>query len=106
MGRVGGITCPFIVSRDTSLRAIGLRMFSVSIATSVFVKYIPETFGKALGNIDASCREDVTGRPSFQVPPKQHRPVSAVDNNLEMSSDIRFHEEGITNERGDERIVI
>jgi len=70
MGRVGGITCPFIVSRNTSLRVIGIVMFSVGVATSVIVKHLPETSGKALGSIEVPIREEITGRPRLQVSPE------------------------------------
>ncbi len=50
LGRVGGMTCPFIVSRDNSLRTIGLTMFSVGLVTSIAVHQLPETAGRALGN--------------------------------------------------------
>ena len=64
MGRIGGITCPFIISRDTSLRLIGLVMFSVGIITALFTSLLPETTGTALGKAmhsrggSSSCDEN------------------------------------------------
>ena len=64
MGRIGGITCPFIISRDTSLRIIGLVMFSVGIITALFTSLLPETTGTALGKAmhsrggSSSCDEN------------------------------------------------
>ena len=67
MGRVGGITCPYIISRSASLRTIGLVMFSVSIATSIFVKCLPETSGKEMGNFDVDREERRQRQPSVQM---------------------------------------
>jgi len=54
MGRIGGITAPFIVSESTSLRTIGMVMCLVSTMTAVFSRCLPETAGMALGDFDAS----------------------------------------------------
>lgn len=62
LGRIGGITCPYIISRDTPLRTIGLVMFLVGFTTSMFVKALPETTGKALGNFDVSLKDKDYGR--------------------------------------------
>jgi hypothetical protein len=55
MGRIGGITSPFIISESTSLRTIGIVMFVVSSATAIFTRCLPETSGRALGDFDGSC---------------------------------------------------
>jgi hypothetical protein len=66
MGRIGGITCPFIISRDNSLRTIGLVMFFIGIMTSVFTWCLPETAGMALGNFDNSATEQQPHRTVLQ----------------------------------------
>jgi hypothetical protein len=52
MGRIGGITSPFIISESTSLRTIGIVMCLVSTVTSMVTCCLPETAGIALGDID------------------------------------------------------
>lgn len=52
MGRIGGITSPFIISESTSLRTIGIVMCLVSSTTSIFTRCLPETSGRALGDFD------------------------------------------------------
>jgi hypothetical protein len=52
MGRIGGITSPFIISESTSLRTIGVIMFLVSGATAIFTRCLPETVGRPLGDFD------------------------------------------------------
>ncbi|KAG7366367.1 putative sugar transporter [Nitzschia inconspicua] len=52
MGRIGGITSPFIISGSTSIRTIGIVMCLVSMSTAVFTWCLPETAGKALGSFE------------------------------------------------------
>jgi hypothetical protein len=54
MGRVGGITSPFIISESTSLRTIGIIMFLVSSVTAILTRCLPETAGRALGDYDGN----------------------------------------------------
>jgi len=68
MGRIGGITCPFIISRDNSLRTIGLVMFFIGIMTSVFTWCLPETAGMALGNFNNSATEQ---EPHHTIPQEE-----------------------------------
>lgn len=60
LGRIGGMTCPFIVSRDNSLRTIGIVMCSVGLVTALSVQQLPETVGKALGNFSVSLDHEET----------------------------------------------
>lgn len=60
LGRIGGMTCPFIVSRDNSLRTIGIVMCSVALVTALSVHQLPETVGKALGNFSVSLNHEDT----------------------------------------------
>jgi hypothetical protein len=57
MGRIGGITSPFIISERTSLRTIGIVMFLVSVATAIFTHSLPETAGKGLGDVTRNVVE-------------------------------------------------
>ena len=68
MGRIDGITCPFIISRDNSLRTIGLVMFFIGIMTSVFTSCLPETAGMALGNFNNSATEQ---EPHHTIPQEE-----------------------------------
>ncbi|KAL3910153.1 MAG: hypothetical protein SGILL_007807 [Bacillariaceae sp.] len=56
MGRIGGITSPFIISESTSLRTIGIVMFLISTSTAMFSRCLPETVGKALGDFDSDAK--------------------------------------------------
>jgi len=103
MGRIGGITCPFIISRYISPQTIGIVMFSVSVATSIIVKCIPETSGEALGSINVFLRKETTGRSSLQVSSEQHDPVSVegndetltIENVLGLETDDKSVDRGI-----------
>lgn len=112
MGRIGGVTCPFIVSRDNSLRTIGFVMFSVSVATSLFIKCLPETTGKALGNFDVSLKEQAQVQSG--LPLSSGRQISKDNNSVSLSftgdtsnnmTDKSFHGDDPTDERVDERII-
>lgn len=113
LGRVGGITCPFIVSRDTSLRTIGIVMFSVSIMASFFVKYLPETTGKALGNFDVCLKEQTQGQPSHPMLSGQQLSCSistilsssSNDDVANKTTGRRFSGGDQTDEGGDERNI-
>lgn len=115
LGRVGGITCPFIISRDTSLRTIGIVMFTVSIVTSAFVKHLPETTGKALGNFDVSLQEQATGQTGRPTLPGQQvfvqnssiessSSLSSPDDDADGATSRRLHDEDQTEENVDERL--
>eukprot|EP00536_Pseudo-nitzschia_multiseries_P006125 jgi/Psemu1/192373/e_gw1.126.79.1 len=60
LGRIGGITCPFVISRDASLQTIGLVMFLVGVVTSFCIHQLPETTGKALGTFDVTGASHVS----------------------------------------------
>jgi len=119
LGRVGGITCPFIISRDTSLRTIGIVMFTVSIATSTFVKHLPETTGKALGNFDVSLEEQQAqgqiGRPTLpgeqvfvqnsSIESSSSSSSLPADDDADEATGRRLHDEDQTEEKDDERII-
>ncbi len=82
LGRIGGMTCPFIVSRDNSLRTIGIVMFSVGLVTALSVQQLPETVGKALGNFSVSLNnEETTVRP--EIPQSAHGDTT----------DAKFHDQ-------------
>lgn len=51
MGRVGGLCSPFIITASTSLRTIGIVVFLMSIVTACFCINLPETAGRAMGDI-------------------------------------------------------
>eukprot|EP00531_Pseudo-nitzschia_arenysensis_P014514 CAMPEP_0116157084 /NCGR_PEP_ID=MMETSP0329-20121206/23161_1 /TAXON_ID=697910 /ORGANISM="Pseudo-nitzschia arenysensis, Strain B593" /LENGTH=626 /DNA_ID=CAMNT_0003654179 /DNA_START=197 /DNA_END=2078 /DNA_ORIENTATION=+ len=97
LGRVGGMTCPFIVSRDNSLRTIGIVMFSVGLVTSLSVHQLPETAGKALGDFgNADARQE-----------ESNLPASNSDV-VEMAMDERFeedHDQADDDEEDDQRMI-
>lgn len=90
LGRIGGMTCPFIVSRDNSLRTIGIVMFSVGLVTALSVYQLPETVGKALGNFSVSLNnnEETTLNPETPHSPQ--------------AKDQKFHDQQQDPTNGDE----
>jgi len=89
LGRIGGITCPYVISRDTSFRTIGLVMFFVGAMTSICTKLLPETNGKALGNFEVPIEDHTQGFSALPVPNTQ---LVSSDGNVFLSC-----EEGIVN---------
>jgi putative MFS transporter len=63
MGRIGGITSPFIISKSTSLRTIGIVMCLISTFTAVFSRCLPETAGRAMGDLDSDPEIETSQRP-------------------------------------------
>lgn len=51
VARLGGFFCPYIISEHTGLNLVGIFMFSVSIFTASIAWQLPETAGKAMGDI-------------------------------------------------------
>ena len=90
LGRIGGMTCPFIVSRDNSLRTIGIVMFSVGLVTALSVYQLPETVGKALGNFSLSLNDNEQTTLNPETP---HSP---------QAKDEKFHDQQQDPTNGDE----
>ena len=107
LGRVGGITCPFIVSRENSLRTIGFVMFSVSIVTSICVKNLPETVGKPLGNFDDSDsrNESPHGQHSHHQISAAGKEVPVDDGAQKTTTGRKFDGDDPTDDEIDERII-
>ena len=53
MARLGGFFCPYVITEGTPMGVIGLSMFAVSIVTALLSWNLPETAGKALGEVNA-----------------------------------------------------
>ena len=69
LARIGGFLCPYIISEGTSLRAIGVFIFAVSMVTGLISWLLPETQGKAIGEAQLS-------NASRSLPP----PITSTDN--------------------------
>ena len=75
-------------------------MFSVSIMTSCFVKYLPETTGKALGNFDVSLK----GQPSSGHPMSSGQQLSWSNRSSTiLSSSSDDDDVAVTNETTESR---
>ncbi|VEU39411.1 unnamed protein product [Pseudo-nitzschia multistriata] len=51
MGRLGGFTCPYFITEGNSLALIGVFVLFISVVTAECAKRLPETAGKAMGDI-------------------------------------------------------
>jgi MFS family permease len=51
MARLGGFFCPYVITEGTSMIAIGVFMFIISLLTAAASWNLPETAGRALGEI-------------------------------------------------------
>jgi hypothetical protein len=89
MGRIGGITCPFIISRDNSLRTIGLVMFCIGIMTTSFTWCLPETAGMALGNFDNSAIEQEPRHTILQEEEMTNINSTCIRETRENASDVK-----------------